>query len=643
MCRIGVAVWILLVIALAGLPAGVQAQGDDDGLVAEWHFDEGAGSVLVDSSGNGNDGVIHGATWVEGKYGKALQFDGVDGYVGLPRIFMNTPPQISVEGWFKTTSDSQMMFFSFGGYYAMYVRAWRSDPSGALLPLFDGSSRGDVSWGRGYNDGHWHHFVAVNDGSKTTLYVDGFIINSRSETLFDISSINEPYVIGSQIIGAPETNRFDGVIDEVRIYNRALTAEEIKQHYEGTQTALSLTKSASPHSIKHGQTTTVTLTVTNTGTTEITDIEVSDTIPTDLTFTSGETSKRYDSLRPKDSREFQYTIQPSDVGTFNLDPAKATYADEEKNYYTSKSSTVAIEVIPSTGTTPAQVMSTHHAATALSITKSPSLNSIRQFGETVITLSIKNSGTTDVTDIEITDAIHPSFDLTSGDFPNPKRYDLIRPGETRDLQYTIKALEGGTFTLDHATITYADADGNIQEAESEPYVIRVVPSASGSAAGASHHPSSISTASVHLHGEKTDVVMGEDILLKLSAVNKITKPTMTLQVILIPPSGMSVTSADFVESGAGLYTSTYVIEPGIGRDIEVGIRSNQVGEFVVNGEVIYYFGDDKENAEEHLLSLPITVRASPDSQQDAPVPTATSKDGKGVPGFEVTCGLLGSE
>jgi len=153
----------------------------------------------------------------------------------------------------------------------------------------------------------------------------------------------------------------------------------------------------------------------------------------------------------------------------------------------------------------------------------------------------------------------------------------------------------------------------------------------------------ISTASAHLHGEKTDVVLGEDILLKLSAVNKITKPTMTLQVILIPPSGMSVTSADFVESGAGLYTSTYVIEPGVGRDIEVGIRSNQVGDFVVNGEVIYYFGDDKENAEEHLLSLPIKVRASPNPQQDTPVPTATSKDGRGIPGFEavfVVAGVL---
>ena len=273
--------------------------------------------------------------------------------------------------------------------------------------------------------------------------------------------------------------------------------------------SLSLTKSNSPHSIKQGQTTTITLTVKNTGITEINDIEISDTIPHDLTFIDGENSKTYPSLSPKDSRQFQYVVQLNEAGTYNLDPATATYADENGNYHTVKSKPAIIEVIPSI----------------------PRLT--------------------------------PQTALKSS--------------------------------------------------------------------------SEISTASVHLHGEKTDVVLGEDILLKLSAVNKITKPTMTLQVILIPPSGMSVTSADFVESGAGQYTSTYTIEPGVGRDIEVGIRSNQVGDFVVNGEVIYYFGDDKENAEEHTLSLPINVRAEPDDGQKPSTDLEESK----TPGFGVLVSAIG--
>ncbi|RZN42508.1 MAG: DUF2341 domain-containing protein [Methanosarcinales archaeon] len=273
--------------------------------------------------------------------------------------------------------------------------------------------------------------------------------------------------------------------------------------------------------------------------------------------------------------------------------------------------------------------------TALTITKSPSPHSIRQFQETTITISVENTGTTDATDIEIADAIHTSFDLTSGDFPNPKRYDLIRSGETRDLQYTIRAKESGTFTLDPATVTYADEDGNIQEAKSEPHIIKVIPSTEGgTSGGTSRSNPSISTASVQLHGEKTDVVLGEDILLKLSAVNLITKPAMHVQVIIIPPSGMSVTSSAFAKSGAGQYTTTYELEPGTGKDIEVAIRSNQVGDFDVNGRIIYYFGDDCEGAEDHTLVLPITVRAELEPGAERTESSSGSK-GASVPGFGV--------
>ncbi|RLG28055.1 hypothetical protein DRO03_10705, partial [Methanosarcinales archaeon] len=142
-------------------------------------------------------------------------------------------------------------------------------------------------------------------------------------------------------------------------------------------------------------------------------------------------------------------------------------------------------------------------------------------------------------------------------------------------------------------------------------------------------------------GEKTDVVMGEDILLKLAAVNLITKPVMHVQVIITPPSGMSVTSSEFVQSGAGLYTTTYELKPGTGRDIEIRIRSNQVGDFDVNGRIVYYFGDDMERAEDHTLTLPIKVRASPSPPQDTPAPTTTSKDGKGIPGFEAVFAAAG--
>ncbi|KAF5413496.1 MAG: hypothetical protein C5S49_08485 [Candidatus Methanogaster sp.] len=153
---------------------------------------------------------------------------------------------------------------------------------------------------------------------------------------------------------------------------------------------------------------------------------------------------------------------------------------------------------------------------------------------------------------------------------------------------------------------------------------------------------SIQNASVQLYGEKTDVVLGENILLKLSAVNLITKPAMHVQVIIIPPSGMSVTSSAFAKSGAGQYTTTYELEPGSGKDIEVAIRSNQVGDFGVTGRIIYYFGDDRDDAEDHTLTLPITVRAEAEPGVGAEQTAGTSdSDGASTPGFGVVVAIIG--
>jgi len=133
--------------------------------------------------------------------------------------------------------------------------------------------------------------------------------------------------------------------------------------------------------------------------------------------------------------------------------------------------------------------------------------------------------------------------------------------------------------------------------------------------------------------------MGEDILLKLAAVNLITKPTMHVQVIITPPSGMSVTSSEFVQSGAGLFTASYDIEPGVGRDIEVRMRSNQVGDFVVNGRIVYYFGDDMDDAEDHTLTLPITVRAETEAgTEKTPYSKPTKSPGFGL--ITVFCSTL---
>ena len=513
MAYIRMIIGVLIAIGvLAGIPAGVQAQSDE-GLVAEWHFDEGEGDVLEDSSGNGNDGVIYGATWVDGKYGGALRFDGRENYVKIPydSSFDVHGVPFTVISWIKlsdATLQNQMLFCQDDWGWGMHWnfrgnRAIRASTNiGNSIPYLD------YSWAA---DTRWHQIGQSYDGTNLYIILDGQIVKNGITT----TATNRPWSADNFLIGSMTGDYFfNGLIDELRIYNRALTAYEIKSHYEGGQTALSITKTATPNSIKQGQTTIITLTVKNTGSTEISDIEIADTIPSYLTFIDGETSKRYDSLAPKDTRQISYTLQFNDAGTFNLEPAIATYADDKGNYNTVKSKPESIEVIRSI---------------------------IENFAQT----------------------------------PKPM-------------------------------------NGNVQ------------------------------SASVHLHGEKTDVVMGEDILLKLATVNLITKPTMHVQVIITPPSGMSVTSSEFVQSGAGLFTASYEIEPGVGRDIEVRMRSNQIGDFVVNGRIVYYFGDDMEHAEDHTLTLPITVRAESDAGAGAERTTGTSESGgSSTPGFAAVAAIIG--
>jgi len=144
---------------------------------------------------------------------------------------------------------------------------------------------------------------------------------------------------------------------------------------------------------------------------------------------------------------------------------------------------------------------------------------------------------------------------------------------------------------------------------------------------------------VYLHGEKTDVTVREDIVLSLSAVNLITKPTMTLQLILKVPSGMSVTSTEFIESGAGMYTATYTVEPGKERHIGVNIRTNQVGDFNVEGNICYYFGGDKSTAEYKNIKLPVKVNPTPTPTPTGIAPTSSPTE---TPGFELIFAVLGS-
>jgi hypothetical protein len=159
--------------------------------------------------------------------------------------------------------------------------------------------------------------------------------------------------------------------------------------------------------------------------------------------------------------------------------------------------------------------------------------------------------------------------------------------------------------------------------------------------------------SVDLHGERTNIELGQESLLKGSIVSFNTnRDKMHAQIVIIPPSGVSVVSADFVKSPAGQYASDFELDPGKGKDIEVTIIPNEVGEFKVSSKITYYFGDNKDDNgyEEVKLDIKARPKGSPGSSSESGSSTSgnvgqttqaakSNNTPKEEPGFEIMYGI----
>jgi len=201
-----------------------------DGLVACWHLDEGSGTVAHDTSGNGYDLTIHGAAWVDGVFKKALSFDGSDDYadVDMPQDFCKADSSFSIELRVKSsdTTSEEMLIDNY--------------PDGHVTPFFSfyTESRGCVSFfhrdtGGTYArpitttnvmDGSWHHLVGVRDvdAGRSRIYVDKVKEDDVADNTGDCSNTYKVTLM------LHHDDRYHaGILDEIRIYNKALSDEEI--------------------------------------------------------------------------------------------------------------------------------------------------------------------------------------------------------------------------------------------------------------------------------------------------------------------------------------------------------------------------------------------------------------------------------
>jgi fibronectin type 3 domain-containing protein len=201
--------------------------GAPPGMVGWWGFNEGAGTTAADASGNGNTGTITAATWsAQGRYGGALSFNGTDALVRVPSaaslnftsamtLSVWIRPAVSQSGW-RTAVQRQAD--------AYMINA--STDTGPLRSGGGGTFNGNwsnVVAPTATAVGAWTHLAYTYDGTTQRLYVNGTQVATKATT-GAIQSVTNPLWIGGN---QPYGEYFNGLIDEVHAYNRALTAGEI--------------------------------------------------------------------------------------------------------------------------------------------------------------------------------------------------------------------------------------------------------------------------------------------------------------------------------------------------------------------------------------------------------------------------------
>ena len=205
---------------------GHAAPGPPQGLLAEWNFDEGRGDVAHDSSGHGHDATIHGATWVKQGDGFALNLDGLDDYVVCGKgsdIGVGGPA--TIEAWIRPTAKSQGLACLFGEGLKEYLVAYYTH---AELVFFYVGGGGNKVYER-VELREWNHVAATFDGTHLRLWLNGRLAATRESDFKELVS-RGPFLIGTK--GRPDLPKFKGLVDRLRVYNRALRDEEIAAHFE---------------------------------------------------------------------------------------------------------------------------------------------------------------------------------------------------------------------------------------------------------------------------------------------------------------------------------------------------------------------------------------------------------------------------
>ncbi|MBP7052470.1 MAG: carboxypeptidase regulatory-like domain-containing protein [Phycisphaerae bacterium] len=218
------------VFAPAGRPAFMP--------VAHWQFDDTPGMTAEDSAGTNDgtiDGTIHAPTYVDGKIGGALQFDGKNDYVNCGNADVLAPEKMTLALWAflpSTPSSKGYLIGKAQGMMALrdYTLACTAD--GRVEFYFTDSTIKTVTVGTAaaIPSGRWVHIAAVRDGSKALLYIDGVPAGSQDYS-FTPTNKQQPLTLGA-LNPSSSTAFFKGTLDDVRLYDVALSESEVLSLYQ---------------------------------------------------------------------------------------------------------------------------------------------------------------------------------------------------------------------------------------------------------------------------------------------------------------------------------------------------------------------------------------------------------------------------
>ena len=213
-----------------------------DAPVAHWKLDEGQGNSITDASGNGHDGELVGnANWVNGQIDKALEFDGANNEVVVSDDdALDGMSQLTIAAWVN----------SFGQGDSVYPRILSKGHEHSWTFLIDANAGNRLRFVATITNGklditgttdltpmfnQYHHYAVVWDGAEVVFYINGVETHRAAAAGDAVVNTDEPVRIGN----SPSGRHFQGIIDDVWLFNKALSVADVGAVMSGNATAVS--------------------------------------------------------------------------------------------------------------------------------------------------------------------------------------------------------------------------------------------------------------------------------------------------------------------------------------------------------------------------------------------------------------------